>query len=93
MYHGIKKIGPSSQLGVKSNFARQSMGVKTLPHSEKVNNSFKGPDLYNGIVNHQHSVSSGNQPMTHTYQVHTQPTRNPGIEKSHKTKNSATKWG
>jgi hypothetical protein len=94
MYLGSKKIGSSSQLGVKAGFARQNMGVKVLPYNEKINQSFHGPDLYNGIVNHHNSNSAGNQPMTRPYQVHTQPTRNPGIEKNHKTRtNTSTKWG
>jgi hypothetical protein len=94
MQVGQKKYNNISQLGIKSSQLPSGLGNKLYPINDKFNSSYKGPDIHNGIINNFNSVDAHRQPYTRPSPSQEPKHRNPGIEKSHRSKTpSSAKWG
>jgi hypothetical protein len=94
MQLGQKPTGHSVQLGIKSAKTQFKLGQKSYRPEEKFNNDSKGPDLHNGIINNFNSVDAYRQPNTRPIPSQSPAPRNPGIERSHRSKTpSSIKWG
>ncbi len=94
MQVGVKKYNNLSQMGIKSSQAPSGLGNKLYPVNDKFNSSYKGPDLQNGIINNFNSVDSHRQPYTRPVPSQTPTHKNPGLERSHKSKTpSSSRWG